>query len=215
MNWQIRGELQSLRFRVMTDQRPSAQKVQATTVSLNAVMSGGGDGDEADFESTLVDEDALDRTEAGASAYLARAATQVLIDEFVKKGRTAALDHLRRKQGKRAIARAARSMPEIRGELLGLDMEEVAKIEAHLAEERAMLEQRVFGEAEAALAAGANRDQVRQLSRRAGRAMAELAAANPRFRVMADYGPTILEARPAPRRGGHSELRESGSNLAA
>ncbi|NWN23219.1 sigma-70 family RNA polymerase sigma factor, partial [Escherichia coli] len=30
VNWQIRGELQSLRFRLMTDQRPSARKVEAT-----------------------------------------------------------------------------------------------------------------------------------------------------------------------------------------
>ena len=45
VNWQIRGELQSLRFRLMTDQRPSAKKVEATTVSLHnatvgAVLSG-------------------------------------------------------------------------------------------------------------------------------------------------------------------------------
>ncbi|MFD2134733.1 hypothetical protein ACFSLT_04900 [Novosphingobium resinovorum] len=43
VNWQIRGELQSLRFRVMTDQRPSARKVEATTVSLDAI-TGGEDG---------------------------------------------------------------------------------------------------------------------------------------------------------------------------
>src|SRR5215470_16896599 len=40
VNWQIRGELQSLRFRVMTDQRPSARKVEATTVSLDAIAGG-------------------------------------------------------------------------------------------------------------------------------------------------------------------------------
>ncbi|MEO8722388.1 MAG: sigma factor [Sphingobium sp.] len=34
VNWQIRGELQGLRFRLMEDQRPSARKVDATTISL-------------------------------------------------------------------------------------------------------------------------------------------------------------------------------------
>ena len=190
VNWQIRGELQSLRFRLMTDQRPSAQKVQATTVSLNAVMIGG-DGDENDFETLLVDEDALERTEAGASTYLARAATQVLIDEFVKKGRTAALDHLRRKQGKRAIAKAAKAMPHIKGELLGLDPEEVAQIEQKLLLERQLLEERVFGEVEESAGVTVNREQVRQLGKRAARAMADVAATSPRFHVMAEYGSTV------------------------
>jgi hypothetical protein len=40
VNWQIRGELQSLRFRLMTDQRPSAKKVEATTVSLHQTTAG-------------------------------------------------------------------------------------------------------------------------------------------------------------------------------
>lgn len=73
VNWQIRGELQSLRFRLMTDQRPSAKKVEATTVSLHNVAFGP-DGEETTLESVLVDDGALERTEAGASAYLARAA---------------------------------------------------------------------------------------------------------------------------------------------
>ena len=193
VNWQIRGELQSLRFRVMTDQRPSAQKVQATTVSLSGMLAGAS-GEDSDLESMLVDEDACERTEAGASAYLARAATQVLIDEFVKKGRTAALDQLRRKQGKRAIAKAMRTTPQLKGELLGLDPEEVARIEDRLAQDRAILEERVFGEMdEAAAEAGASREQVRQVGKRASRAMAELATVNPRFRLMADYAPTLAQ----------------------
>ena len=40
VNWQLRGELQALRFRLMTDQRQSAKKVAATTVSLHAGMVG-------------------------------------------------------------------------------------------------------------------------------------------------------------------------------
>ncbi len=209
MNWQIRGELQSLRFRVMTDQRPSAQKVQATTVSLNQV-TGGSDQDETTLESLLVDEDAVERTEAAASAYLARAATQVLIEEFVRKGRTAALDQLRRKQGKRAIARAVKAGSQLKGELLGLDPDEVETIEARLEEERRMLEEKVFGELDGLDADGTNRERVRQLGKRAARGMAELAKGSQRFRVMTDYAPTIVDQpnrgpRRAPHGGGGPE----------
>ncbi|MBL7372476.1 sigma-70 family RNA polymerase sigma factor, partial [Escherichia coli] len=52
VNWQIRGELQSLRFRLMTDQRPSARKVEATTVSLSALATSP-DGDEVSPEAMI------------------------------------------------------------------------------------------------------------------------------------------------------------------
>ncbi len=87
VNWQIRGELQSLRFRLMTDQRPSAKKVEATTVSLNA-LSTGADGEEMSPETLIEDEDALARTEAAASDYLADGAISSLVDAYV--------DHLRK-----------------------------------------------------------------------------------------------------------------------
>jgi RNA polymerase sigma-32 factor len=110
VNWQIRGELQSLRFRVMTDQRPSAQKVSATTVSLHNVTAGA-DGEEVSLEALIEDEDALARTEASASDYLARAAAQCLIEEFVHKGRHAALEGLRRKQPSVSLPACSRSRP--------------------------------------------------------------------------------------------------------
>ena len=126
VNWQIRGELQSLRFRLMTDQRPSAQKVSATTVSLHNIASGP-DGEETSLEALIEDEEALERTERSASDYLARAAAQCLIEEFVNKGRHAALAALRRKQPKRELARALKA-----GGRAGLDDEAVASIEARL-----------------------------------------------------------------------------------
>ncbi|MBB5717067.1 hypothetical protein FHS94_003942, partial [Sphingomonas aerophila] len=60
VNWQLRGELQSLRFRLMTDQRPSAKRVDATTMSLH-VVSTNSDGDEATLESMVEDTEALAR----------------------------------------------------------------------------------------------------------------------------------------------------------
>ncbi|WP_300973714.1 sigma-70 family RNA polymerase sigma factor [Sphingomonas sp. LHG3406-1] len=194
VNWQIRGELQSLRFRLMTDQRPSAQKVSATTVSLHSLASGP-DGEETSIESLIEDEYALERTESSASDYLARAAAQCLIEEFVAKGRHAALESLRRKQPKRELARALKA-----GGRAGLDEAAVEAIEARLERDREILAARVFGELadyDAPEGSGLSREQVRQIGKRAAKVMAELAEVNPRFRVMADYGPTVASRRAA------------------
>nr|WP_314445726.1 sigma-70 family RNA polymerase sigma factor [uncultured Sphingomonas sp.] len=192
VNWQIRGELQSLRFRVMTDQRPSAQKVSATTVSLHS-LTAGPDGEDSSLEALIEDEDALARTEASASDYLARAAAQCLIEEFVQKGRHAALEGLRRKQPKRELARALKA-----GARPGLDEEAVEALETRLTRDREILSARVFGELadyDAPEGSGLSREQVRQIGKRAAKVMAELAEVNPRFRVMADYAPTIASRR--------------------
>ncbi len=192
VNWQIRGELQSLRFRVMTDQRPSAQKVQATTVSLHG-LAAGPDGEDSPLEALIEDEDALERTERAASDYLARAATQCLIEEFVQKGRHAALESLRRKQPKRELARALKA-----GGRANLDADSVEEIEQRLERDREILASRVFGELadyDSPEGSGLSREQVRQIGKRAAKAMAEMAEAHPRFRLMADYGPTVASRR--------------------
>lgn len=188
VNWQIRGELQSLRFRVMTDQRPSAQKVQATTVSLHG-LAAGPDGEDSSLEALIEDEDALERTERAASDYLARAATQCLIEEFVQKGRHAALEGLRRKQPKRELARALKA-----GGRANLDPDSLEEIEQRLERDRDILASRVFGELadyDAPEGSGLSREQVRQIGKRAAKSMAEMAEAHPRFRLMAAYGPTV------------------------
>lgn len=189
VNWQIRGELQSLRFRLMTDQRPSARKVDATTVSLSQSTTGS-DGEETNLESMLVDEGSWAATEAGASDYLARAATECLIEEFVKKGRSAALDQLRKAQPKRAIARARAEGPRLKTAMIGIDPEEIEKIEAKFARDREILLQRVFGEVdeqEALGDPGITRERIRQIGKRAAKVMGELAVSQPRFQLMADY----------------------------
>lgn len=198
VNWQIRGELQSLRFRLMTDQRPSAKKVEATTISLHSVATGP-EGEETTLESIIVDEEALGLTEAAASDYLARAATASLLDEFVRSGRAAGLEALRRQQPKRALARAQVEGPRLKSALAGIDPAEVARLDQKLARDREILERRVFGEGgdELELDAGITKERIRQISKRASRTMAELANSQARFRVMADYA---AEAAAAPRR---------------
>ncbi len=201
VNWQIRGELQSLRFRVMTDQRPSAKKVAATTVSLHSVTSGA-DGEESTLESIIEDECALARTESAASDYLAHAATRSLVDGYINHQRAAALDQLRKRpRAKRLsvtdpVERAAALLRRTRTH--GICPEELEKLEQKLDRDREIVERRVFqadtldqlGET-----TGVTKERVRQITKRASRSIAELAASEPQFAVMAEYGKSY--AKPA------------------
>ena len=200
VNWQIRGELQSLRFRLMTDQRPSAKKVEATTISLHSVATGP-EGEETTLESVIVDEDALVLTESAASDYLAKSATASLLDEFVRSGRAAGIDALRRQQPKRALARARVEGPRLKSALVGIDPVEVDKLDQKLARDREILERRVFGDGgdEIEIDAGITKERIRQISKRAAKTMAELAANQPRFKVMAEYAPAAAAPKRAAR----------------
>ncbi|MDH4745564.1 sigma-70 family RNA polymerase sigma factor [Sphingomonas sp. CBMAI 2297] len=181
VNWQIRGELQSLRFRLMTDQRPSAKKVEATTVSLSALAAT--DGDEIAPEAMIEDEDAVARTEAAASDYLAEGAVSQLIDAYV--------DQLR-KVGVEALRRRPRSGARDRGEgprFKRADPAELEKLEARLSRDREIVARRVFDGAtldEVSLDTGATKECVRQIARQATRLLTGIAAEAPRFEIMAD-----------------------------
>ena len=191
VNWQLRGELQSLRFRLMTDQRASAKKVEATTVSLHATGTGN-DGDEAALELLIEDEYALERTESGASDYLAKRSTAALIDEYVRHSRTRGLEQLRKRpRAKRALRELTDVRDCARSPFSRLDPAEVEKLEEKLARDREILERRVFSEAtldDVGMSAGITKEQIRQISKRATKGLAELASTQPRFAIMAEYG---------------------------
>lgn len=186
VNWQLRGELQSLRFRLMTDQRASAKKVDARTVSLHTVASGP-DGEEASLEALIEDENALALTESGASAYLAKQATVALIDEYVAQNRNLGMERLRKRPTAKlspAHARSARSSG-------GLDADEVQKLDEKLTRDREILERRVFGDAtldEVGMETGITKEQIRQICKRATKGLASLASTGGRFAIMAEYG---------------------------
>lgn len=193
VNWQIRGELQGLRFRLMADQRPSAKKVAATTVSLNAATNSA-DGVERTLEAMIEDEYALSRTESGASDFLAMAATTSLIDAFIDDLRTTSLDQLRRKPRPKSardilpVGRAA-GMPG-RAAVAGVDPEDLAKLDEKLARDRQIVERRVFdaaGSSELELDGAITKERVRQITKRAAKTIADLAGSRPKFAVMADY----------------------------
>ena len=199
VNWQIRGELQSLRFRLMTDQRPSAKKVEATTVSLN-VISSNGDGEEQQLEAVIEDDGALDRTEAAASDYLARRAALALIDSYVDHLRQKGIEQLQRRARpkKRELARMTDD-PAQRSRAWALDEAELEALEGRLKRNREIVETRLFelhsvSEDEDEGASGVTKERVRQITKSAAKTMAELTDAEHRFAMMAHYR-DLLQAR--------------------
>lgn len=202
VNWQIRGELQSLRFRLMTDQRPSARKVEATTVSLDAIGMSE-DGEEISAIAAVEDEGALALTEAGASDYLAKAATASLVDRYIEHLRGVAMDRMRRQVRPKRTTRHASAEARTsvwRADNIQIDAAELEELELRLRHNRDVVEGRLFDIATLDARegdAGVNKERVRQIAKRAAKTMVELAAHDPRFAIMADYrdaqsyGPTL------------------------
>ncbi|UYY57807.1 sigma factor-like helix-turn-helix DNA-binding protein [Sphingomonas sp. S2-65] len=199
VNWQIRGELQSLRFRLMTDQRPSAKKVEATTVSLSALATGP-DGEEISPESMIADDYALERTEAAASDYLADGAISSLIDAYVDHLRKVGIEALaRRPRPKRQEAALRREGPRLKTATHGIDPAELDKLEAKLERDREIVARRVFQAStldDLSLETGVTKERVRQITKRAAKTIAEIAAADPRFAVMAGSNRSAAKSRP-------------------
>lgn len=194
VNWHLRGELQSLRFRLMTDQRASAKKVEATTISMNALTTR--DGEETSLEALIEDESALARTEAGASDYLATRAREALIDHYGDHLRAAGMEQLRKR------ARAKRTRVDTAGADLpcfkagaAIDPADVAELEAQVAQHKAVVAARLFAD-DLSDAGGASRERIRQITKKATRALAEITATDPRYAVMTSAG------RPSERRAG-------------
>lgn len=199
VNWLIRGELQSLRFRLMTDQRPSARKVEAITVSLDAIGMGE-DGEEISAVAAVEDEEALFRTEAGASAYLAESATISLMDRYIEHLRTGAMDRMRREsRSNRAVRqKSGEARTSVwRADNLQINLAEMEELELRLSHNREVVERRLFDIATLDTLegeTGVNKERVRQIAKRAAKTMAELTVQDPRFSIMADYRGTAPSA---------------------
>jgi RNA polymerase sigma factor (sigma-70 family) len=188
VNWQIRGELQSLRFRLMTDQRSSAKKVEATTVSLSSLVTTA-DGEELSPETLIEDEYALERTEAGASDYLADGAITSLVDAYVDHLRQVGIDTLARRPRPKRQEAALRRTDGPRLRTSGIDPVELEKLEAKLQRERGIVERRIFESStldDLSNETGITKERIRQITKRAAKTIAELASKDDRFAVMAD-----------------------------
>ena len=189
VNWQLRGELQGLRFRLMDDQRPSAKKVAATTISLNTTERGP-DGEEMPLETMIEDEGALERTEGSACNHMAGQTGEALIDEYVRHLRSVGIAQLKRKsrtgRNIRKRRNANSSLPKyVHSPLPHIDPEELRKLEERIERDRDIVARHLFGQTEtdldAELDAGLTKERIRQITRRAARLISELASGNPRF----------------------------------
>lgn len=188
VNWSIRGELQALRFRLMTDQRSSARKAAAITVSLNALVRPEGQ-DGAAVELAIEDEHALPRTEAGASQYLAESAMHTLLDSYVAHLRGVGIGKLsRRAPPRRKQAVAPNDRPRLK--VNAIDADELRALEERIGRNRALIESRLFAlsPVEEDGDPSITKERMRQIVKRAARTMVVLTQSNPQFTIMASDG---------------------------
>lgn len=206
LNWQIRGELQSLRFRLMTDQRPSARKVDAVTVTLNAGTTTQ-DGEETSLEALIEDEEALDRTEQAAAEHLAGETFIALVDAYIDAERKAGIEQLRKRARSRRPSRDIReSRPDLpasfRAHMAGPEPEELTKLYERLERDRAIIERSMFsGDTRLALSLDTSltRERIRQIVRRASKQMGQLVRTDPRFAMLAEQAGFQQGGTSAPR----------------
>ena len=170
VNWQLRGELQALRFRLRTDARDRAVKARAQTISLEALGE-----DLAPWSAE--DREALERTEALAAETMARRACGTLLDEHYGQARRMAL---------REVERRARPRPREWVKPGTLPAHEIDRIEARLGLERDIVTAHLLGEEDqpgdsTPRDGGPTSEQRRQIARRTLRALTDRARGNPRF----------------------------------
>jgi len=188
VNWQLRGELQGLRFRLMDDQRPSAKKVSATTISLHTTERSP-DGEDMSLETLIEDESAIDRTEACAADHLAQQTSEALMNEYARHLRSVGISQLKRKarSGRKVAKRreASTALPKyVHSRSPQIDPEELRKLEERIARDRDIVARYLFGDGKAQSAEledGLTKERIRQITRRAAKLMTELVTDNPRF----------------------------------
>lgn len=216
VNWQLRGELQGLRFRLMDDQRPSARKVGATTISLHE-MDHDPDGNGSSIEVLIEDEDALERTEARAADHMAEQMGEALLDQYVRHLRIIGMAQLKRTAASdRATPRRAVPRQHSRGGERAIDPCEIRKLDERIERDRKIVRRHLLDQGDTdlpELEAGLTRERIRQITRRAARIMGELAGDTPRFEhcgrpAAADvrYSPFVNDGGPAPHGGAKSAL---------
>ena len=177
VNWQLRGELQALRYRLMTDQRSFAKKVSARTVSLDQIaeaMSEDGQGHELMIE----DEYALDATEASAANHMATRTADTLVDLYVAHLRKLGQDQLHRqarRKGKRSTRASAIDDRWLKPGTL--DPAEVERLEERLQRDREIIRSHLLDDEptlDEAMQRDISRDRIRQIGRRGAVAIAQM-----------------------------------------
>lgn len=156
VNWQLRGELQGLRFRLKSDQRSPARKLGAVTVSLDSLLAGDEDDAPA---GALEDEAALPATEALASETMARRAAFRMLDDYIARLRKHGLRQLGANADRAAKAILDRRLQRDQGVVANHFFDDECAQPAALPAEAAMLSD----------------EQLRQIVRRGVRGMGDSA----------------------------------------
>ncbi len=162
VNWQLRGELQSLRYRLFRDV-PAEQR----PVSLEALGESGPVA-----VTGIEDAEALQRTEALAAETLARRACGTLLDEHFTRMRRMAI----RQTERRAVPRGRAGIRP--GTIAPAELD---RIDQRLRIERDILTASLLDEEELPSDSGLTAEQRRQIARRNLSAMAEMVRGSPSF----------------------------------
>ena len=188
VKWQIRGDMQGLRYTVMVDQRAPAKKVQASTVSLQSLMSKADGQDEYQFD--IEDDSALALVERSAANHLANKTMNALLDSFTKRMTEAGTRDLRRRKTTTASHKPGVPMLKINS----IDPEQLCRLEACVAESRHVIIKKLF-EMDAAGNGGdapePSPERTRQLVRKAAAMMRAIIAEESQFALLADGLPVV------------------------
>jgi hypothetical protein len=176
VNWQLRGELQSLRYRLRPDRRMPAKALGARTLSLQDAQAEGLS------QAWLEDAEALARAEALAAQVLARRACGQLLDEHLTEARLAALHQIERRSTTRGPECVKPGT---------VDPDHLDRLDRKLAHERQITFAYLLGQEddrhEQDLGDGdMSAEQRRQIARRTIRSLSRIARGNPRYDPDAD-----------------------------
>lgn len=193
VNWQIRGDMQGLRYTVMVDQRAPAKKVKASTVSLQSLMSKADGQDEYQFD--IEDDTALAMVERSAENHLANKTMNALLDSFTKRMTDAGTLDLRRKQAPTAARKPGVAMLKVNS----IDPDQLRQLKASVAESRNVIVRKMF-EIDAVGNSGVSTElspeRARHLARKAAVMMREIIAEESQFALLADSLPPLDVSKP-------------------
>jgi RNA polymerase sigma-32 factor len=188
VNWQIRGDMQGLRYTVMVDQRAPAKKVKASTVSLQSLMSKADGQDEYQFD--IEDDSALAMVERSAENHLAKKTMNALLDSVTKRMTEAGTRDLLCKQGPTATRKPGVAMLKVNS----IDPDQLRQLEVCVAESRKVIIRKMF-EMDAAgnsdVASEPSPERARHLARKAAAMMREIIAEESQFALLADSLPPL------------------------
>lgn len=194
VNWQIRADMQGLRYTVMVDQRAPAKKVKASTVSLQSLMSKADGQDDYQFD--IEDDSALAMVERSAENHLANKTMNALLDCVTKRMTEAGTRDLRQKLAPTATRKPGVAMLKVNS----IDPDQLRQLEACVAESRKVIVRKMFemdATGSGAASSEPSPERARHLARKAAAMMRQIIAEESQFALLADSlpPPDVLKTR--------------------